>query len=330
MADQQQLELPVSSAGQMDVNDQADEAQVEASSSDAHGDDEGLLAVVRDAVEKTAEEEDTDSSKLVSPTNDGDVTDGGDAEDEDSEDDKSEDDYSDTPFHKHPRFKQLIRDRNELRGRATQYDQITDFMDKNQLTPEEVAQGFQLMAMMKIGDPAKAYEELKKLTDNLALASGHRLPEGLAEKVEQGYIDQDTAQDLWREQFKAQRQAAITQEENQRFRQQQQSSHTNSMAQTVTAWEDSVRESDPDYELKAEMIDDRVRALVAERGRPRNSDEALQYAQNAYQTVSDRLRSVRGVKQPMRTAVGGKVSGTPLPEPKSLLDVIQNTLAQRA
>ncbi len=104
MADQQQLELPVSSAGEMDVNDQANEGQVEASSSDAHGDDEGLLAVVRDAVEKTAEEEDTDGSKLVSPTNDGDVTDGSDADDENSEGDKSEDDYSDTPFHKHQSY----------------------------------------------------------------------------------------------------------------------------------------------------------------------------------------------------------------------------------
>ena len=98
----------------------------------------------------------------------------------------------------------------------------------------------------------------------------------------------------------------------------------------MTAWEENVRESDPDYDLKADLIDDRVRALVAEKGKPRNTDEALSYAQDAYKTVSERLKSVKGVKTPMRTAVGGKVSGTPLPEPKSLLDVIQNTLSQRA
>lgn len=306
------------------------EQDVDAQSSSAQGDEEGLLSVVRDAVEKTVQDE--DGSKEVSPTRDEGTVEDRDGGKEVSEEagEPNADDFSDTPFHKHPRFKQLIRERNEFRGRASQYDQITGFMEKNQLTADEVAQGFQMMAMMKVGDPAQAYEAMKKVVDNLALAAGHKLPDHLERKVEQGYIDQETAQDLWREQFKAQRQAAITATENQRFRQQEQQGAYNTIAEAVTAWEESVRDSDPDYDLKADLIDDRVRALVAEKGRPRNTDEALAYAQGAYKTVSDRLKSVRGVKTPMRTAVGGKVSGTPLPEPKSLLDVIQNTLSQRA
>lgn len=325
----EQNESLESSTSEQDVENQA-QGQDSAQSSGAQGDEEGLLSVVRDAVEKTAQDE--DGSKEVSPTRDeGNVEDRDDGQDSSEDADKQHaDDFSDTPFHKHPRFKQLIRERNEFRSRATQYDQITDFMEKNQLTAEEVAQGFQMMAMMKMGDPSQAYEALKKVTDSMALAAGHKLPDHLAQKVEQGYIDQETAQDLWREQFKAQRQAAITATENQRFRQQEQRSVHNTIAEAVTAWEESVRESDPDYDLKADLIDDRVRALVAEKGKPRNTDEALAYAQDAYKTVSDRLKSVRGVKPPMRTAVGGKVSGTPLPEPKSLLDVIQNTLSQRA
>lgn len=328
MLEQQQMELPESSTGEQDGNDQV-ESQVDASSSDAQGDDEGLLAVVRDAVEKTAVE-DEDSSEMASPAKDEATVEDGSDEEDGNELEQRADDYSDTPFHKHPRFKQLIRERNELRGKATQYDQISDFMEQNKLSAEEVAQGFKLMAMMKVGDPAAAYEELRKVTENLAIAAGHKLPEHLARKVEEGYVDQDTAQDMWREQYRAQREALLAEQENQRYRQQQVSTQVNTMAEAVTAWEESVRESDPDYDLKAEMIDDRVRALVAERGRPRTADQALEYAQEAYKVVSNRLKSVRGVKQPMRTAVGGKVSGTPLPEPKSLLDVIQNTLAQRA
>jgi len=324
----EQNESLESSTSEQDVENQA-AGQDSAQSSGAQGDEEGLLSVVRDAVEKTVQDE--DGSKEVSPTKDeGTVEDRNDDQAGAEDAEKHADDFSDTPFHKHPRFKQLIRERNEYRGRATQYDQITDFMEKNQLTAEEVAQGFQMMAMMKMGDPAQAYEALVKVTESLALAAGHKLPEHLAQKVEQGYIDQETAQDLWREQFKAQRQAAITANENQRFRQQEQQSAYNTIAEAVTAWEENVRESDPDYDLKADLIDDRVRALVAEKGKPRNTDEALSYAQDAYKTVSERLKSVKGVKTPMRTAVGGKVSGTPLPEPKSLLDVIQNTLSQRA
>lgn len=324
-----QNETLESSPSDQDVSNQAVGQEAEAQSSSAQGDEEGLLSVVRDAVEKTAQEE--SGSAEVSPTKDeSTVEDRNDESDQSHEADGQEDDFSDTPFHKHPRFKKLIRERNEFRSRASQYDQITDFMDRNHLTAEEVAQGFQVMAMMKAGDPAQAYEALRRVTENLALAAGHKLPDDLAQKVEQGYIDQETAQDLWRKQFKAERTATLAATENERFRQQEQQSAFNTIAEAVTAWEESVRESDPDYELKADLIDDRVRALVAAKGKPRNTDEALAYAQDAYKTVSERLKSVRGVKQPLRTTVGGKVSGTPLPEPKSLLDVIQNTLAQRA
>lgn len=328
---QTQLDKPESLPGDQDVAAEADQAPAAAQSSSAQGDEEGLLAVVRDAVEKTTGNEDADGSETASPAKDEvSAEDRGDEKEQPEDADKQADDYSDTPFHKHPRFKQLIRQRDEYRSRATQYDQITDFMEKNQLTAEEVAQGFQLMAMMKVGDPAQAYEALRKYTDNLALAAGIRLPENLEKKVEEGYIDQDTARDLWRQQVSAERKAQLAATEAQRYKQQEQTSQVNSIAEAVTAWEESVRDSDPDYDLKADLIDDRVRALVAEKGKPRSPDEALTYAQEAYKTVSERLKSVRGVKTPMRTAVGGKVSGTPLPEPKSLLDVIQNTLAQRA
>ena len=319
----------VSSADEEDVT--AEAVEVEAESSAAEGDDdEGLLAVVRSAVEEKSDdnEEDEGSSKEASPAEE-EETDQGEEHEELASEAHEEEDYSKLPFNKHPRFQKLIRQRNEYREKAQNYDFVQEFMDTNSLSADEVAQGFKLMAMMK-ANPESAYQELSKIVGDLALAAGVTLPEELAQKVEDGYVDQETAQTLWRNQLDAKRQADLAAAENQRYRQAQAQNAARSMAESVTAWEQSVRKNDPDYDLKADMIEDRVKALVAERGRPRSSQEAQSIAKEAYDFVSARLKTVKGVKQPMKTAVGGKVSGTPTPEPQSLLDVIQNTLAQRA
>lgn len=331
---EEQQELPESSAGEEDVTEATPEIQeeqeVEASSSDAPGDEEGLLSVVRNAIEKPDADPDEESSDAGSPPQEEEA-----AQDESdvveaSDESNDSDDYSDTPFHKHPRFKKLIKERNTYREKAGQLDSIHQFMQNAKLTDEDVIRLLTLGREMKVGDPQKAYTELKRWTDDFAVASGVQLPEHLASKVEQGYMDQDTAQEVWQQQFNDRRAAQQAAEENQQFRDIAKQNSQRSVMEAVTTWETNTRANDPDYELKDRQIQDRVRLMAIDRGAPTSRDQALAYVQEAYQQVSNEMKSTLGArKQSMRTAVGGKVSGTPLPEPKSILDVIQNTLAQK-
>jgi len=329
MLEEEQKEVPESSAGEEDVINEAPQEQVEeANSSDAPGDDEGLLSVVRNAVEQSAADEDDESSNRVSPPQEEEVQD--DIETVEMSEGADPDDFSDTPFHKHPRFKKLIKERNSLREKAVQFDQISDFMDAANLSAEDVAKGLHLMREMKVGDPKKAYAELQRWTNDFAVASGQELPQHLAQKVDEGYMDRETAQELWQQQFSDRRAAQMAEQENQRYRDIAKQNTARSIGETVTAWEKNIRNNDPDYELKDRQIQDRVRLMAIDRGAPTSSKQALEYVEEAYRAVSDEMKATLGNrKQPMRTAIGGKVSGTPLPEPKSILDVIQNTLAQR-
>lgn len=99
------------------------------------------------------------------------------------------------------------------------------------------------------------------------------------------------------------------------------------MASAVAAWEQATKSSDPDFDLKAELVKDRVRAHVASNGMPRNAEEALKLSKDSYDAVTQTLLRVRGDKAPMRTAVGGKTNGSVQPEPKNLLDVIRRASA---
>ena len=67
--------------------------------------------------------------------------------------------------------------------------------------------------------------------------------------------------------------------------------------------------------------------MVRERGRPETPEDAVAMAQEAYDTVTKRHQSRMGVKRPIRSLSGGKLGGSPVPEPKSLLEAVQNAMA---
>jgi hypothetical protein len=114
---------------------------------------------------------------------------------------------------------------------------------------------------------------------------------------------------------------------NQKRTQHDAKAQVTAMSTAVSAWESSTRASDPDFDVKAELVKDRVRAHMALHGMPANSSDALALTQSAYDTVTQTLRRVQGGRTAMRTAVGGKVNGSVTPEPKSLLDEIRRATA---
>ncbi|CAB5178627.1 hypothetical protein UFOVP156_18 [uncultured Caudovirales phage] len=288
--------------------------------------EESLLSVVQSVSEKSlAQPQDSPSESLPESQNESVV--------EQSEG-KQSDDYSDIPLHMQPRFKQVVTEKNEYKAKlaefepdAKQYRHIQSFMDNNQLTPEEVAEGLLLMAEMKSGDASKAYEALSKKLDSLALTAGKKLPEDLEDRIEQGYIDRDTAQSLYQKQIAAEREAIVAQNRLQMRTEQDSQLHMQRIASTVAAWETAQRANDPDFDVKAELVKDRVRAHLATNGMPRTAEDALALSKSAYEQVTQTLRRVAGQKVAMRPAVGGKVNGSAAPEPRGLLDVIRQAAA---
>lgn len=320
------VEEQAGSSPEVEVEAGAHEAQAETTAQHQGETEDSLLAVVKSVAEKSAD--DDAGQETESPTEVQEQS-----ADETPAEAKAED-YSDVPFHKHPRFQKLVQEKNEYKAKiaeyepdAKQYREIQSFMQRAGLSAEEVAEGLLLMAEMKSGDPTKAHEALMKKVETLALAAGKKLPADLEEKVEQGYIDREVAQQLHQQRVQAERQAAIAQQQLAQRQQQEAIGAQQAMANAVAAWEQATRQTDPDFDLKADLVKDRLRAHMAVHGMPRSTDEALALSRQAYEAVSQTLQRARGTKPAMRPAVGGKVSGSVAPEPKNLLDVIRRASA---
>lgn len=284
--------------------------------------EESLLNVVQDALDPQEKEEepvleaDSSSEDVV----DTDTEELGELSEEDEEVLKDFKNFP--PLNKHPRFKQLIEQRNQYRESADEYNRITDFMRDNSLSPEDAAEGFRVMALMK-ANPAEAYKELQSKMQQLADASGISIPKDLRQRVEDGYIDEDSAKELSRARAELNRVKQLRESEYNQRLQMQANQTIDRITEDVTDWEAEIKEKDPDYDLKSEEIDDRVRAMVAERGRPSNSEQAIQFAQEAYEAVSERHKRRSPQPRAMKAAKSGKLSGSPEAKPQSLREAIE-------
>jgi hypothetical protein len=299
-----------------EIENQDEQAQ----SSSAEGEtEEDLLSVVQDAMQPSDDEESLTSEEDESDDGEGDY-----ASDDLAASD-ADDSFEDVPFHKHPRFKEVIDQRNKYREGAEQYEQITSFLSQNNLSAEEAAQGFQIMAMMK-NDPKAALDALSPFIQQLGMQAGVTMPDDIQSKVNDGYLDEEAGRELSRLRAEAARERQMREQMQGRQQQAQAQAQLNNLAATVTEWEERTRASDPDYDLKQDEIDDRVRVLVTERGRPQTAQQAIAMAKEAYDSVNERYKARFGNKRPIRTASGGKLGGTPQAQPNSLMEAVQNAL----
>lgn len=210
------------------------------------------------------------------------------------------DDEADVPFHKHPRWQALVAERNELRDPAERYGAISTFMAENNLEPAEVAEGFEVMALLKsntVDSLTQAREWFAQRLTALDGAIGNVIPEDLQTKVDDGLIDEETAKEVARnraaaalretgDQAAADRSAAVRQAD-------EQAASAAEVVGAVTVWEQQKRATDPDYPRKAELVETTCRAIVQRTGKaPGNAAEATALVEQAFAEVEQRLKSL--------------------------------------
>lgn len=295
-----------------------------ASSTAAEGEnsDDGLLSVVRDVVaesRKTAPE-------AASPAEDEEVSD--EAGTQKKPDDE---DYSDVPFHKHPRFQQLLRKSKAFEQDATRYRNVQEFMDQQGLTAEEAADGLSIMGLAKI-NPSEAWQRIKPWVQKVLVAAGEVLADDLQTKVQSGEMSRETALELSRARAAAQNATAVQSFREQRAQRQQQTETMTSLQSAAQNWEDERRLKDPNFRDKEEAIRITVAGLIQTEGMPQSPQGVRAQLKKAYDMVSARIPAAAPAPTPqrkpaIRPVTGGQVSGgQPQPAARgelSTLDIIR-------
>jgi len=281
-----------------------------ADATDAKQEDQPSLdSIIRKAVEKPQVTEESSTPEAKSDEADPETGDGSDTP-VDAE--KADDDV---PFHKHPRWQEMKQERDAYKQDADQYRAITNFMQQSNLTGEEVAQGFEIMALLKSGDLGNLSQARQWFAERLAGLDevlGNQLPDDLKQKVDQGLVDEEVAKELARERANARNLQNLRTQDEQRAEQaraeEAQRVQAVRLATAVKQWEDGIKGKDPDYATKkAALVETQVLALIQRRGaRPASEEEALALVDEAYRNVNETLKQFVPKPRPIAPTPAGQ------------------------
>lgn len=297
-----------------------------AASSDAQGDSASdLLSVVRDVVDARGEPE--AKASPAEGAKEGDEPDDGAPKKE-----QDDENYSDVPFHKHPRFQQLLRQKNGFKEDAARYQNVQSFLDSHGLSGQEAADGLVIMALAKT-NPAEAWKHLKPFVERVLQAAGEMLPEDLAQRVRNGELTDAAAFEISRA-----RAQASSVETQRRFDQQQQERQiavekARALYDAANSWEHDRQAKDPNFGAKAEPLRKEIAYLQLTEGKPDTPRGVLDQLNRAYKAVNDSYvppRPRATERRAISPVTGGQIAGRTRAEPKNTMDVINQVIDARS
>lgn len=294
-----------------------------AAESSAAKDAKDTLSIVRDVVE-AKEKGQSDSSS------------DGDEEEESSEEDDASlvskepdnEHYTDVPFHKHPRFQALVREKNELTPDAASFRTLKAFMAENALTDDQVADALLTRALVN-SDPVAAWQRLRPLVEHLLLAAGEILPQELEHRVQAGEIPRDVAVQLSRQYAQTRSLAQRQQFDHQAAQTRAQREAESARMGAAATWERDRLAKDPNFAAKQAEIQKEVVWLQKVEGMPQSADGVRAMLDKAYRSVSARMRKPAQKSAQRPSAVSQGANTQPV-KVKTTLDVIDSVLAKRA
>lgn len=221
----------------------------------------------------------------------------------------------------------LLRNVRRLKPDAEAFRNVTRYMAANNLTSEEAARGFEVMALIKRGDP-RALDALKPYIESLNQITGAVLPPDVKDKVEQGYIDDDSARELAR--LRAEKQRA----ENERAAQEANRAEITraGIRDALNSWEARfLASNDPDYLAVREAVSEFATATFAAKP-PASAQEAVQRVEGFFRSLrGPRSQAASGVARPAQPTRPGPSSVASVPtqparEPATMEEAIHLAL----
>jgi hypothetical protein len=232
------------------------------------------------------------------------------------------------------RIEQLLAQRNQLRAEADVTQTLRNFLVTNDIAREDFQLTLDLAAAMRRGDFKAFLEGVGPYVQLATNALGITLPQDLNNEVKAQRLTFDAAAQVSRDRYARalaeQREARATQVMGSQQTQAQQAQFARSIEQTVSAWENGIRQTDPDYGRKEETVRQLLWSVVHEQGPPRSPEHAVEIAKEAYNRANGVIRSTAPQRQATRavpSSINRAASGA-RPEPRSMMEAAELGLAR--
>lgn len=234
------------------------------------------------------------------------------------------------------RFKKLTDGLASAEPKVKNWDSLQAWVsDSGFKDPKQFAAFLDLGRMSHL-EPHKAIPILEHTLETLKkrVGAAGELPADIAERLEKGLIDDATARELAAERgknkFLDDREVRTRQEADAKQIRDDEKARVDSIASSISVAETAWQKSDPDYGKLAPLVQDKVLALLQQKGNEvRTADDAQKLFKEAVAEVKKVAGTIRGQVREVKGPIGDGGSGKgAAPVPKSSFEAMQ--LALRA
>lgn len=251
------------------------------------------------------------------------------------------------PFHNHPRWQEMLQQRDGLEQRATvaeqrlqqlkpveeQFNFHRSYMERYGITDQDVANAMQFLALQKT-DPQKAIEMLKPIQESLREYDPSVLPKDIQDLVDNNEMTPTAAKML--AQSRAETNAMRRQMDAQKASQQVATSQATN--NSIKSWDTLKRGQDPDFKPKQKGQPDGLWELTAKNFAyiqttrfANNPAEAIANLEEAYKDAKDMVNRLATVRTQVRNPVTSSQSSSAITTkkaPKTVYDVTKEVAAK--
>ena len=229
---------------------------------------------------------------------------------------------------------QVRQELDTIKPKAERMDQLLGYMQVNAVKPEHLDNALGLTALINKGDYDKALPILEALIGQVRSAAGEVLPKDLSDQVERGLITEANAKELHKARLTVQRTNEREQQSQQERQQREMHATVDTAASTADAWHKEQATSDPDWNLKRDLITQRVENELGKRlreqgpaGYPRTTQDVRAMLDLAKKDVEQALSRFRPAPKAINPpATGGSASPRSKAKPASLMDAVNAAL----
>lgn len=234
----------------------------------------------------------------------------------------------------HPAYKKMQSELHVATDYAVRFQHVQNFMQQNNIEPQEMTQAMSLTALAKT-DPEAFYEKLTAMTEEFGITLGKKLPKDLQDEIDSGMITEARARELSQARVEKsiaerraegahntlQRRDAIAQEQ--------------SYEQLAGRWFEETAKRDPDLALKIDAITGEFLRLSTT-ARPRTQAETIKLMDEAHKNVNKYMGHGKPrtphTPSPANSTAPAASSATkkPATPQEERLGMIQNLLQNRA
>ena len=235
---------------------------------------------------------------------------------------------SDVPLGKIDRFRSVIEEKNGYKQQAESLMQVEEHFRTLQnsarasgMSEDQIAQYFELPMLMQ-SNPQAAYELIQGFQSDMATRYGMTMPDDLQQKVDEGYIDAESAQRLAKAEASERMAQQAMQAKQQEAEETARMATAQAVSSAVTSYEQQLANSDPDYQSKQKWLYEKLQVRKLASGLPESPEQAIEWVNEAYGEINETFRAMAPPPQPKRTLSSRGVNQPSSAPPASMYEAV--------